>query len=616
MTVESEISRINFLGNGATTTFAYTFKVFSEDDLLVTQRDTDDVETTLVLNTDYTVTGVGETSGGNVVLTNPLTTDYVLSVRRVMEIKQETSITNQTSFYPLTHENAYDKIVMIEQQLQDGLLRAPKLPETIDPDDFDNNLPASLLGAVSKALITNTTGDGWAEGPSAADIANANTIAAAAAASAAAAAASAAQAASYAGANQPDGVNNIGFSASVGSSNLTVTLTQADGSTAPSTGVDAVSIYFRSTIATSGSYSQQTVTSSISLVVPSGATLGHNDGIADYIYLYALNNAGSVELAVSSSCHWNTNVVQSTTAIGTGSDDAATLYSTSARTNVAIRLIGRMLSSQTTAGTYASAPSVLEVGTLFPVKDIDFARSSDFIAKHGARYAVSTAAARAIQLPTPRAGLFFDIKDSTNQADSNNITLTRHGSESIDASAADKTLSTQGGSWRIYSDGTNWFSLFSGAGSTSFNRAVFDGPTTPTDFGSSGAYSTLALSTGSGSSNPYVTVSTNVLTLAVGTYRVKVRTAHLYAGSPISPNVEIILYNTTAASTKVEFMGFYFGAATAEIFGPIVDEALITINSTEAAQDFELQGKYTGSAVAVSTNGNYPVWRLEFEKVG
>jgi len=72
---------------------------------------------------------------------------------------------------------------------------------------------------------------------------------------------------------------------------------------------------------------------------------------------------------------------------------------------------------------------------------------------------VSTAAARTITLPAPSGRRCFYIKDSTGQAGTNNITVARNASETIDGTAASKILGTDWGSWLFVSDGTNWFVL-------------------------------------------------------------------------------------------------------------------------------------------------------------
>lgn len=73
---------------------------------------------------------------------------------------------------------------------------------------------------------------------------------------------------------------------------------------------------------------------------------------------------------------------------------------------------------------------------------------------------VDTSAARTLTLPSsPTAGRMFIIKDSTGTAETNNITLARAGSESIEGVAANRTLSTNWGVWRIVTNGSNWFIL-------------------------------------------------------------------------------------------------------------------------------------------------------------
>lgn len=62
-----------------------------------------------------------------------------------------------------------------------------------------------------------------------------------------------------------------------------------------------------------------------------------------------------------------------------------------------------------------------------------------------------------LTLPAATASLSFRVKDSTGSALTNNITIVRAASESIEGIAADKILSTSWGSWSFICDGTNWF---------------------------------------------------------------------------------------------------------------------------------------------------------------
>lgn len=155
-------------------------------------------------------------------------------------------------------------------------------------------------------------------------------------------------------------VYNVGISASVTGNALTVALKQSDGITDPASGAGSVVVGFRSATATSGAYNRRSVAGALSITIPSGTTIGTQNGIASYIYVYAIDNAGTVELALSLGSQFESGGVQNTSAVSGGSS-ATTLYSTSARTGVPVRLIGRVNVSEVTAGTWASAPSEVAV---------------------------------------------------------------------------------------------------------------------------------------------------------------------------------------------------------------------------------------------------------------
>lgn len=200
--LSSTTARNDYTGNGSVSSYSYTFKIFSQSELEVTVRDTDDVETALTLTTHYTVTGAGSSAGGTIALVagfdwmtagGKLKSGYALTIRRVRALTQTASIRNQTAFHASVHEDVFDKLVMNDQQQQDEINRTIKLPSTVTSSSFAPTLPSDIAGAVSKAPVTNADGDGWADAadwPSAADISTASASATAAAASATAAAAS------------------------------------------------------------------------------------------------------------------------------------------------------------------------------------------------------------------------------------------------------------------------------------------------------------------------------------------------------------------------------------------------------------------------------------------
>lgn len=155
-------------------------------------------------------------------------------------------------------------------------------------------------------------------------------------------------------------LQNASIAASVGSSALTIALKTAAGADASAT--DPIYLAFRNATETIGTRNYRAVTAALSIVVSSGSTLGHASAKNGWIYVYALDNAGTIELAVSAS-EFDEGSLQSTTAEGgAGAADSLTvLYSTTARSNVPIRLIARLRSSQTTAGTWAAVPTEISL---------------------------------------------------------------------------------------------------------------------------------------------------------------------------------------------------------------------------------------------------------------
>lgn len=160
MTVPDQNSRMDYIGNGSTDEFAFTFRIFAAADLLVTERDDANTETELVLNTDYTVDGVDDIDGGTITrVSGNLPTGYRLTIRRRMEIVQETDLKNQGAYLAEVVEKQLDRNIMIEQQQQDEISRSLKLPESIDPDSFNATIPVPSSG--SQLLATNSTNDGF-----------------------------------------------------------------------------------------------------------------------------------------------------------------------------------------------------------------------------------------------------------------------------------------------------------------------------------------------------------------------------------------------------------------------------------------------------------------------
>lgn len=155
MSLSSTSCRNDYTGNGAANSYSYNYKIFLKTDLVVTVANTatPPVETTLVADVDYSVAGIGASAGGSITLINSgqawltagnLTTGYHLTIRRVRAISQLTDIRNQGAFFPEIHEDTFDQIVMICQQLQEEISRSVKTATTSLTDNLV--MPEPLAG--------------------------------------------------------------------------------------------------------------------------------------------------------------------------------------------------------------------------------------------------------------------------------------------------------------------------------------------------------------------------------------------------------------------------------------------------------------------------------------
>lgn len=169
MSLDPNDNRNDYIGNNAVSVYSYGFKIFNKSHLLVKTRSALGVESTLILDTDYTVDGVGESVGGNITLiAGNLATGIALTILGRMPIEQENDLGNQGSFYPETIEEEFDKLAMVDQQQQEQISRTLILPDTIKIADFNPTLPTGITDTLNKgkAIILNEDCDGFTLGDS------------------------------------------------------------------------------------------------------------------------------------------------------------------------------------------------------------------------------------------------------------------------------------------------------------------------------------------------------------------------------------------------------------------------------------------------------------------
>ena len=126
MTVSSSTSKVSFSGNGSLTTFAYSFKIFDQDDLTVILRAADGTETVQTITTHYTVTGVGSASGGNVVFGSAPASGVTVVILREQPLTQGLDLVANDPFPAESLEEALDKLVFMTQKHEEELSRAIK----------------------------------------------------------------------------------------------------------------------------------------------------------------------------------------------------------------------------------------------------------------------------------------------------------------------------------------------------------------------------------------------------------------------------------------------------------------------------------------------------------
>ncbi len=156
MTVPNTVSSVSYTGTGAVDAYDFPFRILAAADLLVTVDDE-----TLVLDDDYTVSGVLSYTGGTVILVaGDLAQDAVLVLTRAPAEVQNTSLQSQGAYDAKVVETALDLLTMICQWLQYQVSRsAYGLPDPLSlallqwnqAGDALVNLPIADLGSILAA---------------------------------------------------------------------------------------------------------------------------------------------------------------------------------------------------------------------------------------------------------------------------------------------------------------------------------------------------------------------------------------------------------------------------------------------------------------------------------
>ena len=142
MTVETtNITSGPYLGNGLLDTYGYDFRVETKNQLKVFETTDLGVETTLVVDTDYTVNDIGVDGGGDITrLAGNLPNNFTWFIRSDYKETQLTDFDSQGGFLPEIHESAFDKLTFLVQQLSDKLIRTLSFSESDPNIDEDSGI--------------------------------------------------------------------------------------------------------------------------------------------------------------------------------------------------------------------------------------------------------------------------------------------------------------------------------------------------------------------------------------------------------------------------------------------------------------------------------------------
>lgn len=154
-------------------------------------------------------------------------------------------------------------------------------------------------------------------------------------------------------------LNNLTIAPSVAGGALTIAVKTRSNVNA--TASFPILVGMRSATLASGLYLQRTISAALSMVISSGSTLGQVSAQPSKIFVYLIDNAGTLELAVSHSYYSEDQLVTTVAEGGGTATSASAIYSAAVRTGVPIRLIGTLTNTQATAGTWATVPSQVQL---------------------------------------------------------------------------------------------------------------------------------------------------------------------------------------------------------------------------------------------------------------
>lgn len=152
MPVENRVNKVLYNGDGTTKDFQFSFKIFKEENIVVSIVNADGTETTKTLGSDYSVSSDDFNLGGTVTMkVAPLATEKLFIIRSI-PLVQDANFRPVSGFPEEVITDGFDAGIMIDQDLQEQIDRCLRAPSFVDTDYV---LPGAEAG---KALIWDKDG--------------------------------------------------------------------------------------------------------------------------------------------------------------------------------------------------------------------------------------------------------------------------------------------------------------------------------------------------------------------------------------------------------------------------------------------------------------------------
>lgn len=153
MSVESQIVKVTYSGNGVTKLFPITFKYNTPDEVGLYYTDLLGVLTKITTNFEVNTVTNKVTYPVDVLILPPIAVGTKLTLIRETSITQGLELESQGYFTPKEAEKAFDKITRIAQELNEKLSRAVSFPLNETPDSSTTDTFLQLVYEARDAAL-------------------------------------------------------------------------------------------------------------------------------------------------------------------------------------------------------------------------------------------------------------------------------------------------------------------------------------------------------------------------------------------------------------------------------------------------------------------------------